>query len=339
MFGLLGKPKLDEEIKKALMKGDFDKVRIAMKKNRNLPKSVDDNDSTPLHYVALNKTLQYMKDMDALNKEEIVYYSNTEMDDVREKTPLHSACEKDDLEKVKILISRGVDINVQDQRGRAPIHYAASEGYTDIVRVLVEAGANVMLTNTRGMTAAGEAGHNGHNDLALNLLKIEAQYHRAMAEKESKVVVEDNYVKIAQLLISEKANPNAENKNKRTPLHLACGDGQPVIARLLLDAGAKINAKTRTGRTPLHLASAHGHIDLVELLLERGADINGKDELYVTPLHLACAHGFPMIADLLLKNNADLEARDVHSATPLVYAVNEEQEEVVQLLNKYGAYE
>lgn len=58
-----------------------------------------------------------------------------------------------------------------------------------------------------------------------------------------------------QALLRNNANPNAENLEKETPLHLAVAKGTISVVKLLLDEGAKTRVQTKQdGHTPLHLA-------------------------------------------------------------------------------------
>jgi len=72
-------------------------------------------------------------------------------------------------------------------------------------------------------------------------------------------------------LLDEGANPNAEDKDGRTPLHWAANFGNLEGAKLLLASGANVNAKTNNGETPLSLATEAGHKDLTNLLRQHGA--------------------------------------------------------------------
>jgi ankyrin repeat protein len=68
------------------------------------------------------------------------------------------------------------------------------------------------------------------------------------------------------------ANVNAENWEKKTPLHLAAFYGRTGAARLLIGRGAQVDAEDVDKWTPLHLAAATGHTEIARLLILNGAD-------------------------------------------------------------------
>jgi cytohesin len=59
---------------------------------------------------------------------------------------------------------------------------------------------------------------------------------------------------------------NAANKQGRTPLHLAVGNGHEQMCIELLDAGAQVQRKDNTGQTPMDLVAGTGETQIAELL-------------------------------------------------------------------------
>ena len=60
----------------------------------------------------------------------------------------------------------------------------------------------------------------------------------------------------------------------RTPLHIACENGQVDAARLLLEKGAEVDRADKDGATPLFIACWNGHVDVARLLLDNGAEVD-----------------------------------------------------------------
>ncbi|RPA83162.1 ankyrin [Ascobolus immersus RN42] len=107
-----------------------------------------------------------------------------------------------------------------------------------------------------------------------------------------------NEPKILRLVIGDSGRfLNALDKEKETPLHLACRFGKMHAARFLMaqmDERKEVVAHTlqanKDGWTPLHHASRAGNADIVRKLLEKGADINDSTYDGRTSFILAALH-------------------------------------------------
>lgn len=119
-----------------------------------------------------------------------------------------------------------------------------------------------------------------------------------------------------------------ELQTRRSPLHLACQEGDPVIVELMVAAGADVKARDWEGWTPLHNVGHargetttdnenEGYIGCAQSLLTAGADINARDMEGYAPAHIACLGGHIGIAAALLADGADFEARNDEGETPL----------------------
>jgi len=212
---------------------------------------------------------------------------------------LHQAAADGEIERVKLLISEGADVNVKNTEGLTPLHCAAREGHKEIVELLLAHDADVNIGD--------------------------ADYNRTAAE----FAMKSNHTEIVELLISKGADIS--------PLHFAIYMKDEIKARSLIEGGADVNRRTSFGTTPLSRA-ADGFKDIVELLIAKGADVNAKDNWNWTPLHSA-VYGHKDIVELLITEGANVNARDGASRTPLFYAKDEGKAEIVELLRKHGAKE
>ncbi len=65
-------------------------------------------------------------------------------------------------------------------------------------------------------------------------------------------------MQIVQALLEAKADLEAADVKKNTPLHYAAGYGRVEYVRMLLDAGASAGARNETGKCALDLVKLNG---------------------------------------------------------------------------------
>jgi ankyrin repeat protein len=119
-------------------------------------------------------------------------------------------------------------------------------------------------------------------------------------------------------------------------LYFAAERGRKQVAELLITEGADVNANARNGFTPLHRAAYQGHKEIAELLIANGADVNAKRDNGSTPLHKAAENGQKEIAELLIAEGADMNANTDNGETPLDIAIRFNHTETAELFRKHG---
>ena len=134
-------------------------------------------------------------------------------------------------------------------------------------------------------------------------------------------------------LLEAGADPGVATTQEGNALHhlYLCGfdatDARATeLTRLLLDAGADPNHQDQQGRSPLHLAleqlgdgrgPMHIYRDAALLLLARGADPSLVDNNDSTALHLSIGEHSAQITTLMLDIGAGMNAVDQQGRTPL----------------------
>ncbi len=66
------------------------------------------------------------------------------------QTAFHWSAKLGDLKMLKILISKGKNLNIKDNKGRTPIYFAALNNNLDCVKFLYENGGNVFIEDNNG---------------------------------------------------------------------------------------------------------------------------------------------------------------------------------------------
>ena len=120
---------------------------------------------------------------------------------------------------------------------------------------------------------------------------------------------------------------NPENKDEKTPFHVACEKGHFRIAEFIMKScienNIDLNAKDFRGKTGYHYVCDSGEAEMVELLIKNSVecniDLNTKDNGGQTGYHYACDSGHVKIVELLIKNsvdyNIDLNTKDDNGST------------------------
>jgi ankyrin repeat protein len=163
--------------------------------------------------------------------------ANLNVQDKDGMTPLHFACAKGSLDRVKILCSLSADVTAQDKRGRTPLltfaareHFSVAGEDDDIVKIkaIIRAIENV---NKLALTAKDNEG-NGAWQLAARAQN--KQFINALMDKGTAI--------------------NTKDQNGRTILHGAVAACQHDFVKFLIETcRAEVNMQDNLGRTPLFL--------------------------------------------------------------------------------------
>ena len=202
------------------------------------------------------------------------------------KTALHIALEKNSMEKVQLLISRGADLDIRDHQGMTP---------------LVRSAKNLNTAAVQALLAAGARWHAGH------MCEIEVFRYVCWTNRDKnslKPVTESE--KIIELLIAAKADVNPKQRS-RTPLVLAAA--KPVALKLLLDAHARVDARSSGETTALLAAAKSSQSANIELLLNAKASVNAIDCDNYTPLRYAVSREDSSSAQRLIDAGANVDQR------------------------------
>jgi len=121
-------------------------------------------------------------------------------------------------------------------------------------------------------------------------------------------------------------------EKERTPLHHAVLCDDVFKLNRLLDESADPNAQDGDGITPLHLACMENRQNLAMILMSRGGDGSVVDESRRSPLHYAVEKGLTRIVQTLLEYDTYMEGKDRNGLTTLHVAVGEEVSQTLQIL-------
>lgn len=150
------------------------------------------------------------------------------------------------------------------------------------------------------------------------------------------LAIKEDPSELKRLLEEHRENINEPEKGMLyTPLMLATEMERVQSVKLLLEYGADPNLQNIDGKTALHLlpekqpiewSSPENKVEIAALLIENGANINIKDNYNNQPLWPAvfeAADGNPEKLPLVgfyVKNNADINNKNKSDRSPLDFA-------------------
>ncbi len=142
---------------------------------------------------------------------------------------------------------------------------------------------------------------------------------------------------IAEVLLSEKAEPNAARSDGITALMMAAYNGHAEVVKMLLSAGANVDAANDDGVTALMAAAQEGYTEVVKILIAAGANLNAADKDGWTTLMFAAQKGHTEVAEILLSVEANPNTENKYGRTALDIAEEEGHDEFIRILEEAGA--
>jgi ankyrin repeat protein len=184
-----------------------------------------------------------------------------------------------------------------------------------------------------GRTAISHAAGNGKTELLENHLDIFARHmYRSCADQERG----DSTSSVDEAAKQFRIHCNLADKDGRTPLSWAAGNGQKETVRLLLNyPEVDIEAKASNGWTALRYAVRNKDIVVMRLLLDAGArkDIAGREMPTLLHLLVRSDQSENKVVELLLKaGDATRNEKDKRGRTPLSWAAERGYDTVVEKL-------
>lgn len=244
---------------------------------------------TPLHFAAFGNSTEVAKLL--IDNGASIFISTNKLP--CNESLLHLAVRANAIECIELFIREGVDVNSLKPSGTNPIHLAADLGLTYCLKTLLDA------------------------PTADPNIRI---YFREKESTALHLAADEGNADCVNLLLAKGAEAKIKNHRGVTPLHLAARTSSlECVESLLRNGNANPNAEDFDKRTPLHAAigRSSASIQIIENLIMWGANINQKDVFGFSAMHLAALEGFPECVDTLIYFGGDVTTRSRKNTTAL----------------------
>jgi len=308
----------------------------------------DDEGNTPLHIAALKKGFEKVVQL-LVEKGAGINVKNR-----KGLTPLHLAVCHDHYDAVSVLVNAGAKVNTMDVLGNTALHFVSREAlWSGTLDLLLDHGADPNVQNGQGDSPLICTASNlsivdrlpKMKKLLQHSAKINMRNHKGRTALHFAITHirwgrEKHFdIAIVQELLQAGADPNIQDEDGHSPLHLLAIGKEvniAVIIQLLLDHGANVNCQDHQGKTPLMMKEIK--LECLQSLLDRGGDPNIPDNTGRTPLMMfSSAWDAIAFVTALLDSGANIDQVDNKGKTALMYAVICRDYSTPQMLLARGA--
>jgi ankyrin repeat protein len=249
---------------------------------------------------------------------------------------IFSAVKNNDLEKVNVLIEKDASlVNIKDEAGNTPLHHAVIIGSSETIKLLLSKGADINAQNTQLNTPLHEAIQNRKENISALLIEKGADLNKTNIHNRTPLhrAASLNQRATGEMLIAKGASVDPADRYQRTPfLIVARQTGDVEFGKLLLNKGANINSKDMDNQMALNLAAWKGFNDFIDFLLDNGAeyDTTRGESRWMLISSVRC--GSSRLFKVVLKKDPQLLSNESFSKRIMRSAIMGGSIEIVNLL-------
>lgn len=244
---------------------------------------------------------------------------------------------QENLEKVKLHIDSGANVNARDYLGLTALMYGLYGNSDEIVSYLIDQGAYLNAIDYSGNSILMHALMAGREEFVMVNLPAFGFINNANNEGFTALILAAQSFELEMLekLYYKGANIHHKANDGTTALMHAAAFGKFFNVDFLAFKGARINQQADDGTTALHLAAWYGQNEVAGLLLDWGADPEITDENGNTPL-LSAIYGRQLETTwYLIESGVSLSVKNQQGFTPLSLATSLEDYEITELIVQY----
>ena len=330
---------------------------------------IDNEGRTPLHYAATNGDIETIRiliemgsNVNSIDNEEhtkqggrmetlllpfqdpgqILGDGNRCMDTNADTTQLEGdifeAAQCGDTATVKGYLDLGVPVDIIDEDGWSPVHHAIAHRQVEVIRLL---GCLMNPVMIRKQATKGGDLHITTGDGSKYSTYTKQRLYEDIVE-----AARCGDTATIQSYLNSGGPVDLTDKDGRTLLHCAAGEGQIKVVELLIKRGCHIDQVDKNECTPLDYATACGHVQTVQLLkhqfkepFEEQYFFDSVESQGTSILHVAAATGRIRMMEISSEKGLDVNVGDAVGWTPLHIAAACGQLESVCTLLRLGGRE
>uniref|UniRef100_A0A0K8S308 Uncharacterized protein n=1 Tax=Lygus hesperus TaxID=30085 RepID=A0A0K8S308_LYGHE len=261
---------------------------------------------------------------------------------------VHEAAISGNLELLKWLYSKDLDLLKVCKRNKSAVDYAVEYENWDVVMWILNEGFNDTELQSDRTLLLHAVCYKGREDIVRHILnntnwKLDVNKPDCNGLTPIHLATERGHLSVAKLLVEAGADMMIKSYGSSI-LHFSCRSGDQSLIEWCLKTEHKkslLICVDRALRTPLHIAAEGGHFEAVKLLVDAGASISTTSEGDRSLLHHAVMSGNNLLVEWLIQEGNVRKCFNVDSTmadgrTPILLAAEQGQLDIIKLLIDAG---
>ena len=235
--------------------------------------------------------------------------------------------DKNQLKKIRAVISGRANINIQNKEGLTALMLIASSGDDSTIRALISAKADLDAEDKDGNTALIYAVQNNNVGGAKAIIRGKPNLNKQNKNGNNALMIasENGFEEVVRSLISAKANLDMQNNKGDTALLLSVYNKKNNVVKILIDAGADINIKNKDNKDILSvIRKGYDYLNIIEIV----CPITSKEESFID----YAKNDISGVKNLLNDKSVNIDAQNKFGDTALIKASFNGQNEIVSTL-------